>query len=176
MFLVWRCFSRSLESPCWAVTARRWPLVIATSAALAAAMDVMADAMEAATAATAVATAATGAIAATAAMADAMAAAMAAAAVVVTCKLLRSRLRPRLRFPRSSFEQSALWGRSCRRLGAPPVSDIRAVSESRDRASSGARSFFLRRPRLANGLCRNYLSHDPTNRHGASYGWRSMIR
>src|SRR5262245_18630944 len=88
---------------------------------------------------------------ATAVATDAATAAMAAAAVVVdavvvvTSRLLRSRLRPRLRFPRSNVEQHGPLGRTIAAgHGCSPCSTGPSVATTRDRTASPVRSFFLR--------------------------------
>src|SRR5262245_6927766 len=108
----------------------------------------------AAMAAIAVATAAATAVAMVVAIAVATAVAMVAmavaavvvgAVVVVTSRLLSSRLRPRLRFPRSNVEQHGPLGRTIAAgHECSPCSTGPPVATTRDRTASPVRSFFLR--------------------------------
>jgi len=145
-----RCSSRSLASRWLVVTARQWPSVITSAAA--------AIAATAATAATAVAMVAIIAIVATAA---APATAMAAAAVAADTLLPpRSRLRCRLKHPRSKFEQTGPRRALLTPFGCSPCSAKPRLANLRDRASSGVRSFFLRSSRS------RIIRHIPFTPHG----------
>ena len=102
------------------------------------------------------------------------------AAVVVVTWLLRSRLRCRLRLPRSNFEQHGPLGPEvCCSDRLLPCSVILAVKKSRDRTASPVRSFFLR-PVLCDLCQRSDYSRlaaraPPAMGHGARSGGWSMI-
>src|SRR5262245_9793766 len=97
------------------------------------------------TAATAVAMVAIAVATAVAMVAMAVAAVVVDAVVVVTSRLLRSRLRCRLRFPRSNFEQHGPLGRTIAAgHWCSPCSTGPSVATTRDRTASPVRSFFLR--------------------------------